>query len=289
MKGPAAVADFVISSFDLLSPPETAAEIITRVGNANDWFSSVQEAAEASERWKSRVVKRLQSTLTQLREDSHPARFDFNASAPELIQGHCYPSDADSADLLASKLARSHSDAYRDAVRALSPRQFEAVCRGVLLLIGCDNPSLTKSSGDQGIDVFGEFAMTGRLSVRYHLGGPDALMNSWIIGQAKLYTGTVGPEEIRSFIGAHELARHGISYDNGAALAALQAKPYQAVHLFFLTTGAITRGAWTLARHAGIIIFDEDTVATLLADHQVATVNNTFVGKDFKSWIASQS
>lgn len=287
--GPAAVADWVLTSLDHLAPPMEATELIIAVGNEKGWFTSPAEATDRASAWKQGLLKRLRTALTELREIEHPVRFDFNSSNPEMIQGDCYPNSADSPELVRSKESRSHADCYRDEVRLLTATDFEAICRGILGLIGCQNPILTRTSGDQGIDVFGEFTMRGRLDVTYLLGGPDSMMNFWIMGQAKHYTGEIGPDQIREFIGAQDLARRGVGYDNGEALAALNAKPYQAVHLFFLTTGRITRGAWTLAKRTGMIVFDEERIAALLADHEVATDSNLFSPENLREWVRANS
>lgn len=278
-----------MASLDHLSPPREASELIIAVGNEKGWFTSQAEAIDKASAWKPALLKRLRAALTELREVEHPVRFDFNSSNPEMVQGHCYPNSADSPELMRSKEARSHADSYRDGVRLLTATDFEAICRGILSLIGCQNAILTRASGDQGIDVFGEFTMRGRLDLTYHLGGPDSMMNFWIMGQAKHYTGEIGPNQIREFVGAQDLARRGIGYDNGEALSAFTAKPYQPVLLFFLTTGPITRGAWTLAKRTGIIVFDEEMISALLADHEVATASNAFSPEELRKWVSGNS
>lgn len=284
-QGPAAVANWVEHHFDLLSPPTDIAAIIVRFGNSQGWFSSPQEAIERAATWKVGLLKRLRRSLTAAHEQGRFRRFDFNRSDETQIQGHCYPDARDSGDLATEKRGRIQVDMYRDAITQRSSADFEAICRGVLALIGCPAPELTPHSNDQGFDLFGEYSMEGRLQRRYLLGGPDKAMTTWIAGQAKKYTDEVGVDHVRNFIGARELMRLGIFTDGGKALSKFNPKPYQPVYLFFMTTGRLTRGALELIVQAGVVLIDLEGIAVLLADHVVATGPKGFDLTLFGDWV----
>ena len=287
--GPAATADWVEAHFELSAEPTDLADVIVLVGTADGWFRSPEEAAEKAEAWKKRLANRLATLLSASREDNRPSRFDFNSSAEFTIQGICFVSASeDDGDAIEAKRARALSDHYRDQIRSMDDRDFEAICRGVLSLLGCVSPTLTAKSGDQGIDVFGEIPMNGRLGHNYLLGGPDALMTAWIAGQAKKYTIPVEVADIHQFVGAYEMARKGIFHGDGGTIQAFTPLPYQPVWLFFFTTGKLTRGAWQLARRGGMIVLDEATIAALLADRKIATVAGLYWQTRFSAWTSGQ-
>lgn len=282
--GPAAVADWVEENFALDSPPQDVTDVVIYVGTQYGWFQSPEEAAERAEYWRDRLVTRLSRLLNEASEENRPNRFEFNSSSGTKIQGFCFVSAADPLDVAEAKAARRFADAYRDHIRSLDDRDFEAICKGILRLIGCDDPVLTKKSGDQGIDVYGELKMTGRLRRAYVLGGPDALMTSWIAGQAKKYTIPVEVADMHQFVGAYNLARSGVFHGDGVEIKRFDPKPYQPVYLVFLTTGRLTRGAWQIAQRSGIVVLDEPVIASLLADHKVATVAGVFWAVRFTAW-----
>lgn len=284
--GPGAVANWVVSHMPLSAPPTSITSTILEVGDAAGWFSSQQDADEKAERWQGRVLTRLIRELNDARSGYHPTRFDINDSSPDHVQGFCFVSPSDASDLATSKQRRALQDDYRAAVRRTTPDEFEALSRGLLFLLGCPTPVLTPQSGDQGIDVFGELPMTGRLGFTYTLGGPDQLLSTWIIGQAKRYSGAVGPAEIREFIGSFELLRAKV-HTNTTALALYDAKPFQAVHKIFITTGILASGARSIARQAGVIVFDIDRISAMLADHAIATPASSFDDQRFGAWLTS--
>ncbi|MBM7780939.1 restriction endonuclease [Arthrobacter tumbae] len=271
--------------FELLSPPVDVADVIVNFGGTQGWFSSSQEAVERAATWKPGLLKRLRRVLTSAREQGRFVRFDFNASDETQIQGHCYPDARDSSDFALEKEGRIEVDDYRDAIVRGTSSEFESICRGVLALVGCRAPVLTPHSNDQGFDLFGEYSMEGRLDRRYHLGGPDRAMTVWIAGQAKKYADEVGVDHVREFIGARELMKLGIFTDGGKALERFTPKAYQPVYLFFMTTGRLTRGAVDLITQTGVVLFDLESIAVLLADHNVATGPSGFEQSLFDTWV----
>jgi hypothetical protein len=254
------------------------------VGDKMGWFQSPEEAAERAEAWRPRLITRLTRMINEAQDDHRPYRFEFNASATDKIQGFCFVSPADGAALADAKRRRSFSDEYRREIRDRSDREFESISRGILGLMGCTAPVLTQKSGDQGLDVYGELPMSGRLGHEYPLGGPDSLMVCWVAGQAKKYTKVVEVADIYEFFGAYSLARQGVFHGDGAALQSFTPKPFQPVFLFFLTTGRMTKGAWQLAKRSGLIVLDEPTICALLSDRRVATGAGIFWRSRFAAW-----
>lgn len=284
--GPAAVVDWVVSQIPLSQPPRSMTSTILEIGAMGGWFGSQQEADEKAEKWQGPALKRLMKELSSARVEYHPTRFELNSSSPDYVQGYCFIAPSDTADLAESKQRRALQDDYRAAVLQATPDEFESLSRGILLLLGCTDPVLTPQSGDQGIDVFGEYSMTGRLNIAYPLGGPDQMMSLWIIGQAKRYSGPVGPSEIREFIGSYELTRLGV-HTNATALARFEAKPLQPVHKLFITTGILSSGARSLARQSGVLVFDIERISAMLADHAIATVGGLFNARSYGEFLRS--
>lgn len=285
MRGPAATTAWIIDSFSIESTPRSVADVIIEYGNAQNWFTSAMEAEQKAEVWAPAVIARLRRHLNRAREDWRPTRFDFNDSDSAQIQGACLVLPSDGDEVVAEKCAMRHIDNYRSAVRSLGPRQFEFLCGGLLELTGCTEPHVTPRSADQGIDFFGKLQTRGQSSRTFRLGGSYQLLDTWVVGQAKHYDGEVGPAEIREFAGAHFLASHGVSYDGGRALTGYKAAALQAKHLFFVTTGRLTRGTQRLIARAGIVVFDEERIAGTLAQHGVATANDQFDSDLLGTWL----
>lgn len=283
--GPAAAAAWVIQKMPRTHPPIDPEQLIVNIGMGEGWFASPDEAQEKAERWRRAFLNRLRIRINDPERLGRFHRFEFNSSSSDLIQGACYEEDADSDELKESKADRQHIDTYRDFIRALTGRQFEGVCHGVLMLLGCDEPALTPRGNDQGIDFYGHLQMRGRLNKRYVQVAVDVAMNTWIVGQAKQIEGKVSTPEIRDLIGAVEMARVGVSADEGRALAELGMKPFDSVMRFFITTGEFSKDASKLVNRLGLVGMDGEMVATLLADHRIADVNGAPDRAAFDAWV----
>lgn len=179
-------------------------------------------------------------------------------------------------------------DEYLMLSQKLTGREFEAACRGILDLMGCEDPVLTPRSNDQGLDFYGLLQMVNRLNARYTRGSIDRSMRSWIIGQAKQVGNPVGTPEIRELTGSIEMARYGISADNGKSHRSLDLKPYDSVFLLFITTGEFTRDAWRIIDSAGLVAMDGPVVAAFLCDHCVADLEGRCDSETFDEWIRLQ-
>lgn len=283
--GPATAADWVIANFSLTHEPVGLEAFIVEIGRLESWFTSDEEAQESAEKWKDRVANRLRKNLDDARRRGRPARYDFNSSNPLALQGSSFVEASDSPELQRDKTARVHMDDYLRLTQTLTGREFEAVCRGILEFMGCENPVLTPRSNDQGIDFFGLLEMVGRLNKKYARGSIDSAMRSWIVGQAKQIGGPVSTPEIRDLTGSIELARFGISADGGKALQQLTLKPYDPIFRLFITTGDFTRDALSLIDATGMLGMDGLSVAALLCDHCVAELNGMCDPEKFREWM----
>lgn len=286
-RGQAAAAQWVIFEFPLTHDPIDLEALIVRIGTEKTWFSSADEAQEQAEKWKDGVATRLTKFLNDSVRRGWPSRFEFNSSDHNSIQGSSFIEGTESKELQQEKRARIHMDTYLKFAQVLTGRHFEAVCRGILSLMGCENPVLTPRSNDQGIDFYGLLRMTGRLNRTYER-GIDRAMRSWVIGQAKQVGEPVGTAEVRELLGSLELARHGINADKGRSLAQLDLKAYDSIFPFFITTGTFSRDAWSLIDQTGLVGMDGPVVAAFLADHCVADVNGACKEEAFQAWVASE-
>lgn len=285
--GPAAAADWVMTELPRTQPPTDPESLLVQIGTVLGWFRSTSEAQEKAERWRKPFLTRLRFAINDPERRGRPTRFEFNSSNEDLIQGACYVEDGHSQQLREGKGRREHMDTYLAYVRSLTGRQFEGVCRGVLDLLGCENPVVTPRGNDQGIDFHGRMEMRGRLNMQYVQTAVDEAMHSYIVGQAKQIAGNVGTSEIRDLVGAVEIARLGISADEGQALRDLGMRPYDSVWRFFVTTGDFSRDSLKLLNRLGLVGIDGEMVASILADHAVADVNGVCDRSAFDSWLAS--
>lgn len=283
--GPAAAADWIIAEFPLQQEPLGIETAVVMIAVRERWFGTVAEAEVAAERWADKVKTRLIIHLNNARQRGWHTRFEFNSSNPDTIQGSCFSEPHDSPELIESKRAGALTDDYLLLAQDLTGRDFEAVCRGILVLMGCEDAVLTPRSGDQGIDFYGRIAMVGRLGRAYARGAIDRAMNTWLVGQAKQVGDPVGPGEVRELVGSIEGARRNISTDDGRALSQLDLKPYGSAFGLFVTTGEFTSGALRLIDQHGLLAMDGPTVASFLAEHRVAEQAGAVDASIFRAWL----
>lgn len=231
--GPAAAADWVMERLPRTEPPTDPEVLLVKIGEELGWFASPEDAQEKAELWRLPFLRRLRFSVNDPERRGRARRFEFSASREAMIQGSCYIEDGQAEEVRRSKTRRLQMDTYLGYIRNLTGRQFEGVCRGVLALLGCEDPVLTPRGNDQGIDFFGLIEMRGRLNMAYVETAVDEAMRSYIVGQAKQIAGKVSTSEVRDLVGAVEIARLGVSADEGQALRGLGMRPYDPVWRFF--------------------------------------------------------
>ncbi|NYE19618.1 restriction endonuclease [Microbacterium immunditiarum] len=280
----------VIQSHELARPPMLVLELLEEIGVAEGWFPNLTpaEIAERCASWRVRFVAFLTKDLDDRASDNRPARYEFNASDPSYIQGSCFPAPGDSPELKQAKALRSQHEQYASAIRAISWREFEGVCRGVLSVLGCDSPKLTKERNDQGVDFFGSLSLEGKLGRSIGLPGVDRNFRTWLVGQAKQYEGTVSTTELRELAGSVTLARAGVGSDDGSALLGLDMRVFDPVFFIFITAGSLTADTRLLAKRSGIIALDGESLGALLADAEVGMVDHIFDSGAFDAWVKQQ-
>jgi hypothetical protein len=196
MRGPSAAAAIVAAEFDVLRAPVRSVDLLLEIGTSLSWFDSVEDGAEKAAQWDSGFREHLRRQLEASHQHSRPSRFEFNSSSDDYIQGSCFPEPGDSVTLRTAKERRAQYTTLESFLASLTNRQFEAVCKGILDLVGCAPAFLTRRANDQGIDFFGRLSLQGRLAQIYELSGIDRSMSAWLVGQAKHYSGRASTPEL---------------------------------------------------------------------------------------------
>jgi hypothetical protein len=170
----------------------------------------------------------------------------------------------------------------------LTPRKFEALCVGLLQLIGVEEPSITQYSADEGIDFYGKLHLRRAMSVDALYPSIQNQLSVWTIGQAKHYKkGDVSTFEIRDLVGAVELARGKAFGATGEKYSDLDLRVCDPIFYLFFTTGRITANTWRLLNRSGVAGMDGDMVASFLADNSIGNDGNNFRADLLNKWIAS--
>ncbi len=254
------------------SPPIEARTLLIEIVKTANWFNTSSEAEECAERLQLAFLVLLRREYNSLAEDDRICLYEFAVSSDTIVQGSAYiaPGIHD-PEVEALRRQRGHIARYLAKLDALSPREFEGVCRGILSLLGSDSPTLTVVSRDEGIDFY------GRLTIQVGLQGLDRLpglhrrLAVWIVGQAKHFKqGQVATADIRDLVGAVNLARSRAYGSGSDKYADLQLKVCDPVFFLFLTTGRISPDGWRVSKASGVVVMEGPDVAAFLADHRLA-------------------
>ena len=280
------MAQVFVESFDVTCPPASVASHILQIAIKENWFTEKTWAAEYAESIKDAVYRHLCRDLDTRIRNGQPTRYALNSSSPYLIQGSSYIEPIDQPQVIESKTRRTRTDEYQDLLKSLSPREFEAACRGVLVLMGATETRLTRSSNDQGIDFWGRLNLKGKLAVASELPGVDHRLSVWLVGQAKHYQKTkVATPDIRELVGSIELAKARTYSDPGEALKGLNIAVCDPVFYLFFTTGEISVDGWMLMQRSGVIGLDGVSLSALLADAEVGISDGVVDKGGFNGWI----
>jgi len=239
------------------------------------------------------VTKYLEQHWNACEKEKRQPKFAFNLSSPYMIQGPCFVGPLDPLNVREQKLNRLYWKDYHAALKILTPREFEILCKKILSLLGIPKPVVTQYSGDEGIDFYGQ------LSIGDLIGhGPiypvfESSLNAWMVGQAKHYLNIkVATPDIRDLVGAVYLGRSkafgGSEVDKYKELDIRVCDP---VFMLFFTTGEISQNGWALLKRSGVIGMDGEMVAAFLADKGVGVAINgsskVFDSTKFISWLTS--
>lgn len=282
------IVDAVTSGFDVLSGPRDMTIVVIELALASGWANSEDEAAEIADALAARALLALQTLHAKSRVGGRHIRFDFNSSSDYLIQGACFAEPGDSDDIKEAKRRRSLHAAYQDFLANIDHREFEAVCRGILSVIGCKTATLTSHGNDQGIDFYGRLHLEGRLENQSTLPGVDRNLRMWIVGQAKHYKKVQSATpELRELVGSVELARTKTFASVNPSLADLDIAACDPVLFLFLTTGSISSDGWRLIDSSGMVAMDGPMVADFLADNDIGTIDDLFDESTARVWLAA--
>lgn len=278
----------ITHGFSDTSSPVRLVEVILATGLR--LIDSSDDPSGSMEEWAATVVDRvaqqLANHLSECVRVGQPCRFEFTLEDSfEHVQGSCFPRPTDSLEMRKAKESRGTMSGHRVFLQQMDDRRFEAVCSGILEILGCENPTLTQKSADQGIDFFGQLRLEGRLGQRFTMPGPDRRFSAWLVGQAKRYRGTASTPDLRELVGSVELAKARAFADDGSALPSLNMRVCDPVFYLFMTTGRLSSQIQRLVEASGIIALDGDSIAALLADSDIGIVDGTFDSDSMNHWI----
>jgi hypothetical protein len=247
---------------------------------------SQAEAADFASHKLAALTSWIEEEVELARRELRHISVALNSSDPAFIQGSSYVQPNDDPATALAKQNRRHYDRLLLFIRSLTWRDFEACCRGVLSLLGCNDPRMTSASNDQGIDFHGRLSLDGRLDNFSHYPSIDSKLDVWMVGQAKHYTKTkVATPDLRELVGSIQLARSGTYADGGRALEGFTPRVCDPVFYLFFTTGSISRDGVILLKASGMISMDGPQLATFLADNQVGQTAGVFDQAAAEAWI----
>ena len=253
---------------------------------------SAGDAAEHAERFSPVIARKLAERVVQLEREGLLSTLVVVGMQNDIVAGACHIFPSDDAATVTAKKHRVHSTPLLEAIKGLSADEFERFGACVLKELGAIRPIVTRQSGDQGIDFYGE------ISVGSLQGLPGAFFRLahetrfYFAGQAKHYpTRNIGPDVLRELIGAVALARtKTYSQDSLELFEGAAIKPFSPLLALLFTTGGLSSGAVSLANAAGVIARSGAQLAVFLADRGVGMrhIENQLVfdATAFADWLS---
>jgi len=277
---------FVENLIQIDSPPKSATEWLVEIIQLQGWYTIESEIIETAEKWQGKFLMLLRTELNTLHQFGRFYNYTFNSSSDYMIQGFAYPEPKDSDRVKQAKTRRTFFKEYTTALKLLHPRDFEALCAGILSVMGVKQPKLTRYSADEGIDFYGKLHLENLLFPNAVFPSIQRQLSIWIIGQAKHYIASQGSTpEIRDLVGAIELAKGRAFGSSDDKFSDLRIRVCDPVFYLFITTGRITGNSWKLLTESGVIGMDGEMVASFLCDHSIGVTSNVFDYKEFYAWI----
>lgn len=284
--GPAAVVDYILDGLPLNCRPRWVVDIAVEFSVSQGWDVDENLALERAEKWESHILNRLRIELSQLNERGQPAKFSFNSSSENFIQGACFCEPNDSLALLDKKRRRLRYYDYLAALQHISHDQFELLCGKIIALLGVQNPIVTRSSADEGIDFFGKVSLGSYFFPQDLSPTVQRQMEVWLVGQAKHYRAMqAGTPELRDLVGAIALGRAGAFGSSKNPVPEMKIRVADPVFAVFITTGNISGNGWALLKRSGVIGMDGEMVAAFLADRGAGITTEFFSQEEFVRWL----
>lgn len=282
---PLKLAHEIAETFDPRSRPVEVRELCHKI--LMDVFDDPDEALERATSAEHKVVRHLTSIVEKASDEAVAVRFSINESSSYFIHGSCFPLPNDRPEVIEAKKRRAHAWSYASQIARLNPTEFEGLCCGLLSLIGVESPSMTRRSGDEGVDFFGRIALSAPTLTPIISPNLATKMHGWIIGQAKHYKKTVaGTPELRDLFGAIELAKARVTNPLGTESDQDQVRIADPILYLFVTSGRISSRARSLLSSSGVYGVDGEMLSTFLSDHAVGVdANGQFDSRIFKGWI----
>ena len=268
--------------------PRRARELLSTIALGEGWSSERSDAAEKGERWEGQFLKRCRREISELNLLGRTTFFAINSSSPDYLQGPAFVEPADPPEVASAKQARARIGSYVDALKALTPRDFERLCGHFLALLGVQDPKVTNYTTDEGIDFY------GRLDIDPFL-APDAVyahfprqMSIWLVGQAKHYqSNKVATPDLRELVGSVTLAKTSTFGGAAEKYSDLSIRACDPVYVLFFTTGSVSSDAWRLTKSSGIVTLDGEMIANYLSARNVGVVDDIYDREAFAVWIAT--
>jgi restriction endonuclease Mrr len=262
---PEHIADILAESFDFYSPPRSLREVLVEVtaqlGPLLSPLAVVEQVEEHYEDYLSCLLNKQQV----LRAKGLFAPYDIVADGDE-IAGFSYPRAKDSTYMQSVRKVAPQIPAILEAVRSLSPLEFEQLCVRILGLLNARGMKMTKYSRDEGIDFLGwldihENFLLGEQPVPFRVG-----FSMLVLGQAKKYAPDhpVGVKEIRELVGAAAAFHHDQLAPWQSRLQLDSFKLMIPILPLLMSTGTFSKEARKLAHNCGVLTRDGAEIALFL-------------------------
>ncbi|MBX3740106.1 MAG: restriction endonuclease [Akkermansiaceae bacterium] len=247
-------------------------------------------AAEQAEAFEKRIQQRIVEKQREMESTGVIPVVVLHHANNRRVVGSCWIDPDDDESVVAAKQGRAWAGQILEALRQLTPEEFEKFGSRILKELGAEQVRVTRRSGDNGVDFYGYLSLGG---VMMH---PPAIcqlahnIQLLFAGQAKHYPNSaIGPSTIREMIGAIALARFSVYSSDPDFFEEFKLLPYNPLLALVFTTGRFTKGALEIANAAGVIARSGIQLAIFLADRNVGIVKEggiaTFVPERFTDWL----
>ncbi len=275
-----------LAQYDVSAAPKRLLFVAAGAIWAERWTDTVDGAVELAAHWEVRLSNYLAHKLNEGAEVGRPPRLCFNSSAPDYVQGSCFVEPHDPLNVQGAKRNRARLQAYSDAISVLTPTDFEKLCGKTITLLGVPEPRITRRSADEGIDFYGKIDAVSMFYPQDLYPTIQRQLSLWIVGQAKHFGEILsGTAEIRELVGSLHLARAKSFGSPTPALPDLALRPADPVFLVFITSGFISKNAWSLLKSSGVVAMDGDMLAAFLADREIGLQAGLFSPLALAQWI----
>ena len=254
---------------------------------------SAATAAERADDLAPQIARRVNDQAARYDRDGLTSVLIILGSQNDVVAGSSHVLPGDNAEVVRVKQHRVHSTPLLSAIKLLTADQFETFGAKVLAELGAVNAKVTRQSGDQGIDFYGEISVGSlqNLPSSFFRLAHDAKF--YFAGQAKHYPErSIGPDVLRELVGAVSLARtKTYSSQTLDLFENVDVRPFSPMLAMLFTTGSLSSGTVELARAAGVIARSGSQLALFLADRGVGMENvggvATFSKAAFERWLLS--